>query len=190
MTNLGGRRVGERGSAAVEAAIVTPLVMALLFGIVELGFVFKDYLAVTGAVRAGARIASAMPRNSTFSQVAADTVAATGGAMNFKNVKQLWVYKVDPTTDKPVGFTDFSNCTVCVKFQWDAGTKAFVLTSDNWPATSQSACTGAAGPPERIGVYLKLKHDAFTKFVFGTINIAEGSILTFEPLPNGGGCKP
>jgi hypothetical protein len=197
MTNLGrrripgGRRVGERGAAAVEAAIVTPLVLALLFGIVELGFVFKDYLAVTGAVRAGARIASAMPRNSTFAQVAADRVAATGGAMNFKNVKQMWVYKVDPTSDKPIGFTNFSGCTVCVKFQWDAATKAFVvpLGDNNWSADTQNACAGAAGPPERIGVYLQLKHDAFTKFVFTTINIAEASILTFEPLPSGG-CKP
>jgi len=181
---------GERGGAAVEAAIVTPVVMALFFGIIELGFVFKDYLSVAGAVRAGVRMASASPRTATFAQAAADKVTQTGGAMNFGNVQQMWVYKVATTTDKPIGFSDFSDCTTCVKFAWDSGTKAFVPTSDTWAASSQNACTATTGgPPERIGVYLKLRHDAFTSFVFTTINISEASILTLEPMPVAGGCK-
>jgi Flp pilus assembly protein TadG len=186
------RTFSERGSAAVEAAIVTPLVFALFFGIIELGFVFKDYLAVAGAVRAGVRIASANPRNSTYAQVAANKVAQTGGAMNFSDVQQMWVYKVAGTTNKPIGFSDFSDCTVCVKFRWDGGTNAFVPTSDNWPASSQNACSSSSigGPPDRIGVYLQLKHDAFTKFVFNSVNISEASILTLEPIPVSGVCKP
>ena len=132
----GGRMSGERGASAVEAAIVTPMVMAMLFGIIELGFLFKDYLAVAGAVRAGVRMASANPRTSTFAQVAADKVAATGGAMNLNDVQQMWVYKVDTTTDKPIGFTSFADCTVCVKFRWDTGTNAFVPMSDTWPAST------------------------------------------------------
>ena len=47
------RRSGDRGASAVEAAIVTPVVMAMLFGIIEFGFFFKDYLAVAAGVRAG-----------------------------------------------------------------------------------------------------------------------------------------
>lgn len=184
---------GERGSAAVEAAIVTPVVMALLFGIIELGFLFKDYLAVAGAVRAGVRIASANPRTSTFAQVAVNDVASTGGAMDFNDVQQLWVYKVDTITNKPIGFTDFSNCTVCVKFHWD-GSK-FVKTTggpEDWQASTQNACSSSSigGPPDRIGVYLQLKHNAFTKLVFSSVNIAEASILTLEPMPVTSGCKP
>ena len=37
----------ERGASAVEAAIVTPVVVAMLFGIIEFGMLFKDWLAVT-----------------------------------------------------------------------------------------------------------------------------------------------
>jgi hypothetical protein len=185
------RMFGERGAAAVEAAIVTPVVMALIFGIVELGSVFKDYLAVAGAVRSGVRIASANPRTSTFAQVAASTVAQTGGVMNFNDVQQLWVYKVALTSNKPFGFTDFSDCTVCVKFHWDTGTNAFVLTSDNWSYKSQNACSasGPGGPPDRIGVYLQLKHYAFTGLIFSSVNISDASILTLEPLPLLTGCK-
>jgi Flp pilus assembly protein TadG len=187
----GTRTTGERGAAAVEAAIVTPLVMALLFGIIELGFIFKDYVAVGGAVRAGVRIASANPRTSTFASLAAGNVARTGGAMNLRDVQQMWVYKVDTITDKPIGFTDFANCTVCVKFRWDTGTRAFVVTSDNWPASTQNACSSRSlgGPPDRIGVYVQLKHDAFTGLVFDTMKISEASILTLEPMPFVGACS-
>jgi hypothetical protein len=181
----------------VEAAIVTPLVMALLFGIIELGFLFKDYLAAAGAIRAGVRIASATPRNSTFAQLAADRVALTGGAMNLNDVKQLWVYKVDPVipavgaADKPVGFTDFTDCTVCVKFFWDAGTQKFAKLTENWDASSQNACSSSStgGPPDRIGVYMVLKHDAFTGLVFNTVTISEASIMTLEPISSLSGCQ-
>jgi Flp pilus assembly protein TadG len=186
------RMFGERGAAAVEAAIVTPVVMALLFGIVELGFVFKDYLAVAGAVRSGVRIASANPRTSTFAQVAANTVAQTGGAMNFNDVQQLWVYKVALTSNKPFGFTNFSDCTVCVKFRWDTGTNAFVPTGPTtWSSSTQNACSasGPGGPPDRIGVYLQLKHYALTGLIFSSVNISDVSILTLEPLPLLTGCK-
>ena len=180
-----------RGSSAVEAVIVTPLVMAMLFGIIELGFLFKDYLAVAGAVRAGVRIASANPRLSTFAQVAADRVAATGGAANFNDVQQMWVYKAAAATDKPIGFSSFADCTVCVKFRWDGATRAFVpiAGSNNWASTSQNACSSIGGPPDRIGIYLQLKHDAFTNLVFNTVNISEASVLTFEPMPVVTGCK-
>jgi Flp pilus assembly protein TadG len=185
------RMAGERGAAAVEAALVTPLVLALFFGIIELGFVFKDYMAVAGAVRAGVRIASASPRTSTFAQAAANKVTLTGGAMNFNDVQQMWVYKVGTTTNKPIGFSDFSNCSVCVKFRWDSGTRAFVPISDNWPASSQNACSTVGGPPDRIGVYLALGHQPFTGLVLkNAITISEASILTLEPMPVVGGCKP
>ncbi len=182
----------ERGSSAVEAVIVTPLVMLLIFGIVELGFVFKDYLAAAGAVRGGVRIAAASPRLSTFAQLAANNVAKTGGAINFSDTQEMWVYKVDTTTNKPIGFSDFSNCTTCVKFRWDTGTKAFVPTFSNWLSSNQNACSSSSlgGPPDRIGVYLKLRHAAFTGFIFSTLYISQSSVLSLEPMPVEGGCKP
>ena len=187
------RILGDRGASAVEAAIVTPVIMVLLFGIIELGFVFKDYLAVAGAVRAGVRTASANPRTANFAQVAANKVAQTGGAMNFSDVQQLWVFKVDPTTNQTIGFSNYSDCNYCVKFRWDSGTKAFVPITggDTWPSTSQNACSlSIGGPLDRIGVYLKLKHDPFTGLVLQTIYISEASILSLEPMPASSGCKP
>lgn len=187
---------GQRGSAAVEAAIVTPVVMALFFGVIELGFFFKDYLSVGAAVRSGVRIASASPRILTFAQATADKVAKSGEAMDFSDVQELWVYKASTTTDKPEGRSDFDsgcNTNTCVKFRWDAGLKKFVkLAGWDWLATSQNACSSSSvgGPPDRIGVFLKLRHDWFIKLAFrNPQDISEASIATLEPMPVSGGCK-
>lgn len=54
------RRVGgnEKGQALVELALVVPILLLLLFGVVEYGRIFAAYIAVTNGAREGARIAS------------------------------------------------------------------------------------------------------------------------------------
>jgi Flp pilus assembly protein TadG len=53
-----GRRDSERGQAVVELALVLPLFLMLLLGIVQFGTVFRDYVALTDATRVGARQAA------------------------------------------------------------------------------------------------------------------------------------
>jgi Flp pilus assembly protein TadG len=48
----------EDGQTAVEFALVLPIIAVLLFGIVEFGVVFHDYVTVTDASRVGARKAA------------------------------------------------------------------------------------------------------------------------------------
>lgn len=48
----------EEGQAVVELALVLPLMLMLLLGIVQFGTVFRDYIALTDATRVGARQAS------------------------------------------------------------------------------------------------------------------------------------
>lgn len=48
----------QRGTASVEFALVLPLLLSLLFGIIEFGFVFKDQLSLQQAAREGARVAA------------------------------------------------------------------------------------------------------------------------------------
>jgi Flp pilus assembly protein TadG len=52
------RGTGERGQALVELALVLPLMLLLLLGIVQFGTVFRDYIALTDATRVGARQAA------------------------------------------------------------------------------------------------------------------------------------
>ncbi|KXS40676.1 MAG: TadE family protein [Candidatus Frackibacter sp. T328-2] len=45
----------KRGQALVELALVLPVILLILFGIVEFGRVFHAYLVITNAAREGAR---------------------------------------------------------------------------------------------------------------------------------------
>ena len=57
-------RKNEQGQATAELAIVLPVLAVLLFGILQLGVTFNHYLALTDAVRAGARVAAVSRQNS------------------------------------------------------------------------------------------------------------------------------
>jgi Flp pilus assembly protein TadG len=52
------RHSDEKGQAMVEFAFVLPILVLLLFSVIQLGMVYKNYLALTDAVRAGARKAA------------------------------------------------------------------------------------------------------------------------------------
>jgi len=49
---------GERGASAVEFAIILPILIMLIFGIIQFGIAYNKYIAVTHAVREGARLAA------------------------------------------------------------------------------------------------------------------------------------
>jgi Flp pilus assembly protein TadG len=52
------RRRDDRGAAAVEFALVLPLLVLLIVGMIQFGFVFNAYITVTHAAREGARMAA------------------------------------------------------------------------------------------------------------------------------------
>lgn len=49
-------RSGQRGAALVEFALVLPLLLIVIAGIVDFGFAFQRYEVVTNAAREGARM--------------------------------------------------------------------------------------------------------------------------------------
>lgn len=49
------RRFGERGAALIELAIALPILILLVFGLVEFGVTYNDYISIRDGVRQGAR---------------------------------------------------------------------------------------------------------------------------------------
>jgi len=71
-----GRRVrgGDRGAAAVEFALLLPLLLLLVFGIIDFGRAINAQITLTQAARTGARLAALGQPN----VVSATQAAATG----------------------------------------------------------------------------------------------------------------
>ena len=50
--------LGEKGASAVEFAIILPILIMLVFGIIQFGVAYNSYIALTHAAREGARLAA------------------------------------------------------------------------------------------------------------------------------------
>lgn len=102
---------GQRGAAAVETAIVLPLVIFLSIAFIDVVLLLRDYTAVSAVVRDAARVASANPRvgnveghrggpppteaEESFAYLAAQIVETTGSALPKETIDELWVYKAN-----------------------------------------------------------------------------------------------
>jgi Flp pilus assembly protein TadG len=58
----------ERGAALVELAMVLPLLLVVIAGIVDFGFAFQRYEVITNAAREGARLGSLSGYDAAFVQ--------------------------------------------------------------------------------------------------------------------------
>lgn len=63
------RKSGSRGQSLVETAIIIPVVLLLVLGIIDFGLIFNNYILITNASREGARKASIGGTDSEVIQV-------------------------------------------------------------------------------------------------------------------------
>lgn len=69
----------ERGAELIEMAIAMPLLLLIVMGIVDFGFLFQRYLVLTNAAMEGARVAVLPGYSINDAQLRASTYARTGG---------------------------------------------------------------------------------------------------------------
>jgi Flp pilus assembly protein TadG len=79
------RGAGDRGAAAVEFALLLPLLLLILFGLIDFGRALNAQITLTQAAREGARLASL--GNYTSAQICTRVVtAATSLSLTCTNV--------------------------------------------------------------------------------------------------------
>ncbi len=198
----------EDGAVAVEAALVLPILVILVFGIVEFGFLLRDYAGVSSLVRSGARIASTgadhgpatcetgpsapvcTPTSSpALAQEAADAIQRSGSATNPDQIDYILVYKSNDkgfpgATGNTTMPTNCASTANCVMFTWRDSLDSFKYTSGTWDSKTISACFpgNAVNPMDRVGIFLKATHPMMTG-LFGTkISISDRAVMDFEPL--------
>jgi Flp pilus assembly protein TadG len=89
----------ERGQSLVEFAMVAPLVLVLLFAIVDFGRAFQSWITVTNAAREGARLAAT---GATQQDVVARVQTAASGLSPALAGNQITVTNAQGTTGTSV----------------------------------------------------------------------------------------
>lgn len=177
----------DSGAVAVETALVSMLLLTLLTGIVESSFLLKDWLTVSAAARAGARMGASQPRMANFAQDSADQVSNAISDLNTDNLEQVWVYRATYATGLPLSGS-FSSCTTdCVKFTWPSGGTKLTWLSGFWDPTWQNACAADVNR-NALGVYVRYRHPAPLGFFFNNATVSESTVMRLEPFA-GTPCK-
>jgi Flp pilus assembly protein TadG len=86
-TRSGPRDGDQRGAALIEFAILTPLLVLLVFGIIEFGWLFGQFNDIRHASREGARFAAVNGGSETeIAQRVCDTVEGFGAGIESVDV--------------------------------------------------------------------------------------------------------
>jgi Flp pilus assembly protein TadG len=120
---------GEEGQTLVEFALVAPVLLLILFGIVQYGIAFKNSIVVTDAVRAGARQAAVSRGLAPSLRTAAVTQAVDASAGNLDPTK-LIVTVTSPT------WTAGDQVTVTATYPYSINILGVVVTSGDLKSTT------------------------------------------------------
>ena len=192
------RRASQRGAVAVETALVTPLLLVVLLGIIELPMLIRDYVAVTSAARTGARVAASEPGcvnkfgspacpgadPAPFAQLAADAVSRNGTALPAASIRYILVYKAN-SNGYPGALTSMpgscAGVASCIGFTWNATSGTFVQSSGSWNRSNVNACF--PNNVDSVGVQVVADHQFLAGLMGASLTMTEHAVMSFEPLP-------
>jgi len=111
----------EQGQTMVEFAFVLPILLVMLFGIIQFGVIFNNYVALTDAARAASR-KGAVSRNASDPKGDCEATGYAAGT-NLKNPGTDFVLTCNSSWD--IG----SDVTVTARYPYDIKLLDWVVTS-------------------------------------------------------------
>ena len=124
------RRNTDRGQAVVEFAVILPVLLLILFAILQFGVVFNNYIQVTAAAREGARKASVSRSLGTASAESAATTAAKNAAPGLNQSNITVSFPNSPS------FAQGSDVSVQVTYPYSISIIGLVVASGNLSSTT------------------------------------------------------
>jgi Flp pilus assembly protein TadG len=158
-------RARERGAVMVETVLLMPIVLLLVFGVVEFSFAFESSSVLADATRAAGRAGSAVGGEATYVDTI-DKAASTAllRSPSGASPKYMIIYKAN-AAGYPQGQTGLSmnvytackSSTSCIALSWDGDN--FVKTGGAWDPLTQERCNQ---PYDRIGVAIFMNFKTLT----------------------------
>ena len=90
----------ESGAAAVEFALIVPLLMAIVFGIISFGTAYNTKISLTSGVREGARLLALGDTNANAIQRVKDATTTLNPALQTSDITILETCPPGSTTGK------------------------------------------------------------------------------------------
>lgn len=170
----------ERGATLVEFSFIFMMMMMLAIGSFEWGMGFRDRLAVSSAVREGARVGAAIGDDSQADCLILEAGAGSLSSIGGKDVKEIWIYQSDIA-----GTVGANKQRYRPKVTGDD--PALLACGDGWyrieanwvPADRDNRGSNR----DWIGVRVVLDHEWKTDFLWwqGSTEWQESSVFHFEP---------
>jgi len=173
----------QRGATIVEAALVFPILILIIMGILEIGLAFKDYLTVSYISREAARVGALAGDDADADCSILKAIGTVATASDLAKISSIQIYKA--SVNGTQGVTNFaifeggdpSLCNVPAQ-----PSDSWEINPVGWPATSRQAAVGDDAL-DIIGVRVIMTHNWVTNFVpfRGSITIDESTITRLEP---------
>ena len=170
-----------------------PIFFLMLFAIIEFGAAYADKLGASNTVTSGTRTASAGGNDGFADYFILQSVKKGSSAITRGSIKYVVVFKatgVDsvPTTTCRNGGSVANVCNVYEPADFNATKAEFGCQSGEdldefWcPSSRKTAQTVASGgPPDFIGVYVKVVHQYYTGFFGSSVTLTDQAIIQIEP---------
>ncbi len=186
------RRSRDRGAVLVEAAIVTPILMLLVFGVFEMGLLFRDYLGATAAVADGARAASISADDPRADWHVLQSVKRSSSALPEDSLKRIVVFDAGTDPANPL-----APQPGCLSGSPTVGSKCNVYAPADWvtydaekfecdqvgaePIWCGKDRTSSDASPSYIGVWMLVTHEYVTGFIGDSIDLTPMTVYRIEP---------
>lgn len=172
------RSLRERGASLVEFALVAPLFFAIVFGGIEIGLMFRTYLAIENLSRSAARIASIERAEPDADQQILDQVARLTAPLQ-GDVQRVVIFTA-PTLDAevpaacagPSASSQSGICQVYTITDGDVASRAAGPEEPGWRSINRMA-------GENIGIHIELDYEFATGF-FSTLSLATTTVEVIE----------
>jgi hypothetical protein len=184
----------------VEAAIVAPLVIMLIYGVMETGYAFFGRLTVNNMSVVGARSGSGEANDVLADYAILQSVKNGATGLGTNDITMVVVYRATnpddrvPTACKTASVANTSETRGCNRY---AGSDLSLGADDfgcvgppgpttkvdsYWcPTTRKTALQGANGPPDYIGVFVEAEHQNLTGLIGESFTFTTDTVIRIEP---------
>jgi len=189
-------RRNERGAAAVEFALILPIVAALTFGLIDGSLTFFRWTAISQASRAGARTVSEMGTNQLADYRTLQAVAEMLTNVAPQDIDRVVIYQADDGRDTtpmdnapPAGCLTGSGgvadaCNVYTAADLGQTQEQYVAAGRfaTWNPLTRDDEDDADGV-DYVGVYVRAAVKTPTKMLGADRTVSEFTVVRLEPRP-------